>query len=79
MPAASTNIEHNIDPGELFCDPKALHPARHLANNEEDPDPCSNPTRLTIRLPPQHPGLANNEEVPEHRSNPVRLTVRLPP
>ena len=78
MPAASTNIKHNIDPSELFRDPEALHPARHLAN-EEDPDHCSNPTRLTIRLTPRRPGLANNEEVPEHRSNPVRLTVRLPP
>ena len=78
MPAASTNIKHNIYPSELFRDPEALHPARHLAN-EEDPDHCSNPTRLTIRLTPRRPGLANNKEVPEHRSNPVRLTVRLPP
>ena len=79
MPTASTNIKHNIDPGELFRDPKALHPAWHLAYNEEDPDHCSNPTRLMIRLPPRCPGLANNEEVLEHRSNPIRLTVRLPP
>ena len=78
MPSASTNIEHNIDTGELFHDPEALHPVWHLANNEEDLDHCSNPTRLTIRLPPRRPGLANNKEVPEHHWNPVRLTVRLP-
>ena len=47
-----TNIEHNIDTGELFRDSEALHPVRHLANNEEDLDHRSNPTRLTIRLPP---------------------------